>query len=124
MSLWSPSYLLEHWRGEHGLLRSCLFNGLILNFLILGGEIGILALYVVMSGGQLQQPQEYYHSVGLTWEAVWVCVGIWACVGIFRCGVRHARDRTNTNIHRVKGVMAIAWSGAVAIETVLLLYMW
>jgi hypothetical protein len=90
-------YMLAHWRGELGLLQSCLLNGVAVYCLLL-----VLVFVIIKSGGADSQILVYAGAgVFLLW-------GIWAVVGIFRCGARNAFDRANTKIRRIGGAAAIA----------------
>jgi hypothetical protein len=99
------NYIVAHWRGQFGLLRSCFVNG-VGGYLLLVVASGIL-------GGAVAEGPALSHRVlqalslygGLLAFIVW---SIWALVGIFRCGARNAFDRTNATARRVGGAAAIA----------------
>jgi hypothetical protein len=101
-------YFLAHWRGEQGLLRSCLLNGCVLNY---GMTFGLILLFMLSAGAA--------SSVGkapVVWAmacaevvAMWSWT-IWASVGIVRCGIKNARNPTNKTAQRVGGVVAIIWA--------------
>jgi hypothetical protein len=90
------NYIVAHWRGRLGLLKSCLLNGV--------GVYCLLVLVSMIIGGRVAQSWTLAYAV----LGVFVLWGIWAGVGIFRCGARNAFDSTNTKIRRIGGVAAIA----------------
>src|SRR5436305_13487851 len=112
-------YVLAHWCGEHGLLRSCLLNGGILFFVSAIGWalLGCLLLIPVFA---IVHFAFGVRTETCTWIATYILCytslaggllwAIWASVGIFRCGVRNAFDKTNTKARRIGGVVAIAWA--------------
>ena len=99
------NYIVAHWRGQLGLLKSCFVNG-IAGYLLLVVATAILSRAAVegpaLSYGVLRAASLYG---GLLAFIVW---SIWALVGIFRCGARNAFDSTNTTAKRVGGAAAIA----------------
>jgi hypothetical protein len=109
-------YILAHWRGEHGFLRSCLWNGLVLNILIFGEGVGFYTIVYTLMKMIDRAPMDY-RTVCLIWAILWASVGTWACVGIFRYGIKQIFDRTNTNVQRITGTIAIAWTFIIGLET-------
>jgi hypothetical protein len=92
------NYIVAHWSGRLGLLRSCLLNGAAVYCLLL-----LVSWAIATSAAVGSSPMFVYAVAG-----VFVLWGIWAGVGIFRCGGRNAFDSTNTTIRRIGGVAAIA----------------
>jgi hypothetical protein len=108
-------YLLSHWRGQQGLLQSCLLNGGVLYFLVNQAWI-----YVVFSMMVLALPWERHDPGPLMARSF--AVGallymVWACTGIFRCAARNAFNQMNTKARRIGGVGAIAWGIVIALYT-------
>ena len=88
----SENYLVAHWRGELGLLKSLFANGVAGYFLLI-----LLGLIFQTATGPT--PLLFYGFLGcfLLWAS-------WAYVGIFRCGKRYALDRTKSLSRRISGV--------------------
>ena len=88
----SENYLVAHWRGELGLLKSIFANGVAGYFLLI-----LLGLIFQTAAGPT--PLLFYGFLGcfLLWAS-------WAYVGIFRCGKRYALDRTKSLSRRISGV--------------------
>jgi mannose/fructose/N-acetylgalactosamine-specific phosphotransferase system component IID len=84
------NYIVAHWRGRLGLLRSSLLNGVV---------VYCLLVFIIVSSGKA------FFYTGATVFLLW---WIWASVGIFRCGGRYTFDRANTTVRRIEGVAAIA----------------
>ena len=95
------NFIVAHWRGQLGLLRSCFINGVV-GYLLLVVASGILGR-AYSEGPALVNGALLYG--GLIAFILW---SIWALVGIFRCGARNAFDRTNGIARRIGGVAAIA----------------
>lgn len=101
-------YILAHWRGELGLLRSCFVNGVAVYLvLILGGAgLGMLLKSVVGASRFDMLAGTPVTVFGVL--AVFVLWLLWAVVGILRCGTRNAIDRSNTTARRIGGTAAVA----------------
>ena len=95
------NYIVAHWNGRLGLLRSCLLNGVAVYLLLL------LVLWAIATsaavGSSPVSPVFAYAVAG-----VFLIWGIWAGVGIFRCGGRNAFNSTSSTARRIGGVAAIA----------------
>ena len=87
-------YLLAHWRGEHGLLRSSLLNGAL---------IYIIIFVALASLGQIMNNS----SFTFTGVAIFLLWSVWASVGIFRCGIRNIFDLGRKTSSRIGGAVAI-----------------
>jgi hypothetical protein len=98
------SYILTHWRGEQGLLRSTMLNG-VLAYLVMITVLVSLGTAINLSGGIY---------VGLGAFVIWE---VWAAVGIFRCGIRNVLERNRGVIPRIGGVLAILGVVAVVFYT-------
>jgi hypothetical protein len=99
------NFIVAHWRGELGLLRSCFVNGVV-GYLLLVVASGILGRAVADGPALVNRALQAISLYGgLIAFIVW---SIWALVGIFRCGARNTFDRTNAIAIRVGGVAAIA----------------
>jgi hypothetical protein len=85
-------YIATHWRGEQGLLRSTLVNG-ILAYVVL--TLGLVGLGAALNGVGVY--------VGLAAFLIWM---VWATVGILRCGLRNALHPGGKIIPRVGGLVA------------------
>jgi len=99
------NYIVAHWRGQLGLLKSCFVNGI-------AGYLLLVVATAILSRAAVEEPALSYGVLraaslygGLLAFIVW---SIWALVGIFRCGARNAFDSTNTTAKRVGGAAAIA----------------
>jgi hypothetical protein len=90
------NYIVAHWGGRLGLLRSCLLNGVAVYCLLV-----FLSMVIVGSVTGLSPILAY--GVG----GLFVIWGIWAGVDIFRCGGRNAFDSTSSTARRIGGVAAI-----------------
>jgi hypothetical protein len=98
------NYIVAHWRGRLGLVRSSLLNGVAIYWLL------ILLIFIITSTiGGADSPLFVYTGAG-----VFLLWGIWAGVGIFRCGARNAFDKTNSTGRRIGGVVAVAGAVLVA----------
>jgi hypothetical protein len=121
-------YIVAHWRGQQSLMRSCLFNAV-----VLGAAIWLAAVIIqlgfswgyrhLVSPSDLFGPLMYF--VFPFKIVVWLVWGLWAAVGVFRCGVRNAGKENNTKSVRVGGVAAItasivlaAWIGNEVVDLV------
>jgi hypothetical protein len=84
--MWMRKYILAHWRGELGLLRSWLVNGVAVYLvLILGGAgLGMLLKSVVGASRFDMLAGSPVAVFGVL--AVFVLWLLWAVVGILRCG--------------------------------------
>lgn len=87
-------YISAHWRGEQGILRSSLINGVLLYVILVTGLVSLST----GPSGQLTV------LAGLVVFLLWLT---WASVGILRCGARNALDRANAKISRLGGLVAI-----------------
>jgi hypothetical protein len=76
-------YILAHWRGEQGLLRSTLLNSVIIYF--------VLVLGLVVMGKVTNNQISVFTGL-----AVCLLFLIWAFVGMLRCGTRYAFDKAMT----------------------------
>jgi hypothetical protein len=88
------NYIVAHWRGRLGLLRSALLNGVIAYFILVA---------IALTVGRVSDSQILIYGV----KGVFVLWAIWAGVGILRCGARNAFDTANTKARRIGGVAAI-----------------
>jgi hypothetical protein len=95
------NYIVMHWRGQQGLLRSVLLNG-VLTYLVMVALLVSLGTAFKPSGGIF---------VGLGLFLIWE---VWAAVGIFHCAMRYAFDRDRGTVERVGGLISILGVAAVA----------
>jgi hypothetical protein len=93
------TYILAHWRGQLGLLRSYLLNGVAIFVVLL--LVSAAALEFLPRSG----PEQIFIYAWLVLFTVWA---VWACVGIFRCGVRYTFARQNGIVRRLGGLIAMA----------------
>ena len=107
-------YIVTHWRGEQGLLRSCLLNGVALYFALspvlamLSGIGAYLAFNLGFLYGSLNDMENSIKFYAFFfWSPIALLVNIWACVGMVRCGLRNESDRTNNAGQRIGGVIAV-----------------
>jgi hypothetical protein len=102
------NYIVDHWRGRFGLLRSSLLNGVAIYLVLtLGGAgVGMLLKSVVGASRFDMLAGSPVAVFGVL--AVFILWLLWAVVGVFRCGVRNAFDTANTKARRIGGVAAIA----------------
>jgi hypothetical protein len=91
MIVWN--YIIGHWRGRLGLIKSSLINGI-------GGFSLLCIVSLIVDHGFGFIP---YTMIGLF--LVW---SIWACVGIFRCGARYAADNSKSIIVRGTGIISMS----------------
>jgi hypothetical protein len=110
-------YIVAHWRGRLGLLRSCFVNGIAVYLALLLGGAGLgMFLKSVIGASRFDMlvgsPVAVFGVLAVF--AVWL---LWAGVGIFRCGTRNAIDRSNTMTRRMGGVVAVATALFVAFLT-------
>jgi len=119
------NYIISHWRGEQGLLRSCLLNGVVL-FILFGIALGILSAVLTLpviwiSHTHAASPNPNNNmAFGIViftvpFTAIYM---VWACVGIFRCGLRNVKDRATTTGKRIGGAAALLWAAYLAYSTV------
>ncbi len=87
-------YILAYWRGEQGLLKSFLINGVLIYFILVARLVSL---------GQVA------NSAVLTFVgvAIFVFWMIWACVGNFRCGIRNTLNQANHWRSRLGGVIVV-----------------
>jgi hypothetical protein len=115
-------YILSHWHGKQSLMRSCLFNGVILSVVMTVGMcIVLFGLYWLFIGFDLREPTSRDNDIvayALMPLAIFIPVlwGIWVGVGIVRCGVRNVFDQTAGTARKIGGVLAVAWGGAIAVS--------
>lgn len=95
-------YVLSHWRGEQGLVKSVLLNGVAFYL--------IFALPLGSVGSMINGKAVIF--AGVAAFAMWL---VWASVGVLRCGTRYLCDRTKGASSRIGGaaaifgVLAVAW---------------
>jgi len=89
------TYIVAHWRGRLGLLRSALLNGVAAYFLL----VATVLMVSRVSNSQILA----YGMAGVF--VLWI---IWAGVGILRCGTSNAFDNTKPMARRIGGLAAIA----------------
>ena len=99
-------YLLAHWQGEQGLLRSLALNGALLYIVL------VVVLLLVEQAANNNVVVTY---IGLGIFLLWL---VWAVVGIFRCAARYALDRGNPAGSRIGGVIVIV--GAVVVVVLMI----
>jgi hypothetical protein len=101
-------YIVAHWRGRLGLLKSCFVNGIAVYLVLLLGGAGLGMLLKSVVGASrfdiLAESRVAVFGVFAVF-ALWL---VWAGVGIFRCGTRNAIDRSNTTVRRIGGAAAVA----------------
>ena len=88
-------YLVAHWRGQLALLRSCFPNGVAVYALLVA-----VSMVLSIAAASSQAAVHVFFVIFVLWV-------IWAGVGIIRCGARNARDRTNTIVRRIGGLVAV-----------------
>lgn len=99
-------YIIAHWRGELGLARSFILNGIVLYLLLVvgGGAVGLFIEHLsprtfgILNGSQ---------PVVFALLAAFMACMVWACVGILRCGVRYVFDRSKLPAYRLGGMIAV-----------------
>jgi hypothetical protein len=91
------NYVRTHWRGEQGLARSFLLNGL-LAYLVLALGLGSLGEMNVVP------PNSIVMYVGLIAFGVWF---VWALVGMVRCGFKNTFNPTNNVCRKIGGVSIV-----------------
>ena len=90
-------YIATHWRGEQGLLRSTLVNGVLGYLLVILGFIGLASAFKIGAGIGVVA------GLCITVMALW---GVWATVGIFRCGLRNILHSGKRLIPKIGGILA------------------
>lgn len=114
------AYTLEHWRGRHSLLRSCIINGVVINFitytasliiigLLLGGIVSVTRAN--LSNGAVIAMTAYLAIVPD------IVITVWSCVGIFRSGHRHWSNTKESLRNRMAALAAILFGVAIAVWT-------
>jgi hypothetical protein len=86
-------YIVAHWNGRLGLLRSCLLNGVAVYLLLL------LVSWAIATSAAVGSSLVFAYAVA----GVFLIWGIWAGVGIFRCGGRNAFTNTSSTARRGGG---------------------
>jgi hypothetical protein len=109
------NYILAHWRGEQGLLKSCLLNGFIFPSVAviavvyagLVAEAEYFAWRFVSHRELVANPTKAgaYGATACFLTSLPVC--LWAVVGVFRCGLRNVRNSANTTNRRIGGAIAL-----------------
>jgi hypothetical protein len=120
--------LVRHWRGEEGLIQSCLVNGGFVGLMVKGWSIFLAsALSIALIGGipitflipyalVLQVRLKNFGEGALCANvlvlpfAVWA---VWACVGAFRAGLRNASGKGNSRTRQFAGRVAVVWAVSV-----------
>jgi hypothetical protein len=106
-------YILAHWRGELGLWKSSLVNGVLFYFvLLLASFLAIMAARTIFGDSTRHVAESPVVVYGLV--AMFVIGLVWSLVGAFRCGVRNATNKRNRTASRVGGVAVIIGVLAVA----------
>jgi hypothetical protein len=107
-------YIVAHWRGQQGLIRTCLLNGIALSILIVVvTSVGVIAgsYITVMMGGVRGTEEQMADAMVFRSELVFVplvlIIRTWQCVGTFRCGLRNLCGRTNPIAMKFGGVAAL-----------------
>jgi hypothetical protein len=103
------NYIIQHWRGQQTLLRSCLLNG------VVGYLVAIILSVVVevVTGDRSamltrhKTPNVIDTASQLYVLPFLISFEIWAFVGIWRCGLRNCRDRSAKLKQRLGGVLAL-----------------
>ena len=121
-------YFLAHWNGEQGLLRTCLFNGVIvpiLGSLVLSVVLGVILVVffcVFLKLQNLPLSNSYFHpfidACVLLIIAITFLFEVWAFVGILRCGYKNAASKLKSAKTRVGGIIAIIWGLLIAYNSV------
>lgn len=88
------TYIMTHWRGQFGLAKTFLLNGVTIFVLL---NLVLYALY--WSGVGVSQTVLY------GWLVLVVAWAIWACVGSFRSGLRTAFDQMSGRARGVAGLL-------------------
>jgi hypothetical protein len=99
------NYITTHWRGQQGLLRSTLINGVLAYLVLIIISVGLGSAFQITGAAVL---------VVVAIILVWM---VWAAVGIVRCGLRNALDSNSRTAPRIGGVIAIAGVLAIAYFT-------
>jgi len=104
------NYIIQHWRGQQSLLRSCLLNGVV-GYLVLSI---ILSVVVVVVTGDPTGMLTGHATPNITNTAGQLYIlpflipfEIWALVGIWRCGLRNLLDRSAKLKQRFGGMLAL-----------------
>jgi hypothetical protein len=103
-------YIIQHWRGQQSLFRSCLLNGVV-GYLVL--SIILSVAVVVVTGdptGMLtgRGIPNITNTVGQLYILPFLMpFEIWALVGIWRCGLRNMQDRSAKLKQRLGGMLAL-----------------
>jgi hypothetical protein len=90
-------YVASHWRGDQGLARSCLINGL-LGYLVTSVAVLVFGWVLAPIGTELAT------IAGLTLYFAWLG---WASVGIVRCASRRLLSRREPLVRRSMAVIAM-----------------
>ena len=128
------NYIASHWRGEQGLLRTCLLNGFVFYglYVIALGLLSVLVTYPFISSfahheaasGEVNRAaskilvDKIVLGVEIGTIPTTLVYMIWACVGIFRCGLRNLRDVANETRKRVGGAMALVLDAYLVYSTI------
>jgi len=109
-------YIHSHWRGEQGLLKSCLLNGFIfpsvavIAVLVLGLVVEAAYLWIASGFGAYvfdANPAKIGAYGGMACVLAVMPIFLWAAVGVLRCGVRNVRNSANTTNRRIGGAIAL-----------------
>src|SRR5664279_606065 len=87
-------YITTHWRGEQGLLRSTLINGIMAYAVLTLGFGGLGTAFNIGRVGVY---------VGLAVFLIWM---VWAAVGILRCGLRNVLHSGDKIVPKIGGLLA------------------
>jgi hypothetical protein len=110
-------YIVAHWRGEQGLLKSCLLNGVVGYLILACTYMGVFFTVVFATANRWSSDDPgrvYDHS----WTVISLIYMLWACVGIIRCGSRYLLEPGADRTRRIQGIVGITWAAAIAVYTI------
>jgi len=118
------NYIISHWRGEQGLLRSCFLNGFVF-FILFDIALGVLGAVITVPMFLIFHGQSASHNLSndivfgfevVSLPSTFIYM-VWSCVGIFRCGLRNLKDRANAIGMRIGGGAALLYVAYIAYST-------
>lgn len=95
-------YIISHWRGEFGILKSFLLNGIAMYF-------GIIVIFSFVYAVFIPLLHNNKLSINVIISLFLIFI-TWSLVGITRSGIKHATKSGNSAILRISGVASILFS--------------
>jgi len=108
------NYITSHWRGQQPLMRSLIFNLIIINFIF----AGCIPFIILRLSSHFAQPHIYY--IIISW-VISDITALWVCVGVFRSAIRTYKTR-NSKAYLIPLILIIFYFFIQLADTVRVVY--